>query len=90
VYVPDFNVEGEEEGVQMKEFDYTGKMLVSIGKYERMVNDEVNCVRCLPITKRRKQKWAGTINRPPIQSGQMIHSTKSKELGKGHVRNLRQ
>jgi predicted flap endonuclease-1-like 5' DNA nuclease len=49
----------------MKEFDYTAKMLVSIGKYQRMVNHEVNRVRCLPIMEQRKQKWAGTTNRPP-------------------------
>jgi hypothetical protein len=72
----------------MKEIDYTSKMLVIIGIYERIINDEVNCFCCLLIAKQSKQKWAGTNNRPPklIWADDML--SKMNGIGKKTYENL--
>jgi hypothetical protein len=58
------NKKGEEEGVRMKVFDYTCAKLLTIGKYEALVNAEISRVKALSYVDRVAQKWAGSIERP--------------------------
>ena len=42
---PDTNEEGELEGVRLPIFDYTGKYIVSISKWNKLVEDEIRYVK---------------------------------------------
>ena len=58
------NANGEEEGVRLEVFDYTCTSLLTIGKYEALINQEIARVKALCTTEKKSQKWAGSIERP--------------------------
>ena len=45
-------------------FDYTGKKIVSIGEYEKLIDNEIRRVKALTYQERVASKWAGVRNRP--------------------------
>jgi ribosomal protein S13 len=56
-------MEGKLEGRRMKFFDYTGKKLVDITEYRKLVKSEINRVVNLPYDRRITQGWAGERKR---------------------------
>jgi hypothetical protein len=58
------DMEGKLEGRRMKFFDYTGKKLVGITEYRKLMKSEINRVANLPYDRRVTQGWAGEIKRP--------------------------
>ena len=50
------NANGEEEGVRLEVFDYTCTSLLTIGKYEALINQEISRVKALCTTGKKSQK----------------------------------
>ena len=56
--------DGNETGVRLLTYDYTGKKILSIKSFKLMIQQEIDRVNNLPISERVKQKWAGLHQRP--------------------------
>ena len=50
--------------MRLEVYDYTCTSILTIGKYEALVNAEIARVKSLSLLDRIAQKWAGSIERP--------------------------
>ena len=50
--------------MRLEVYDYTCTSILTIGKYEALVNAEIARVKSLSLVDRVAQKWAGSIGRP--------------------------
>ena len=50
---------GIKIGIRLPVFDYTGLKMLSISAFKKMIQQEVDRIKNLPIVERIKQKWAG-------------------------------
>ena len=55
---------GNKIGVRMKPFDYSGKKIITISAFKKMVQQEISRVRNLTMKEKLQQRWAGNTHRP--------------------------
>jgi predicted flap endonuclease-1-like 5' DNA nuclease len=54
------NADGVEEGIRLPFFNYTGKKIVTMQRYEKLVIDELSRVNAIPRGEKRElENWAG-------------------------------
>ena len=56
--------DGNKIGVRMKPFDYSGKKIITISAFKKMVQQEISRVRNLTMKEKLQQRWAGNTHRP--------------------------